>query len=183
MPGDAVVVLAPDRAGHWYDNPDLLARTAATLGWPRVAVPAADLVTGRDRAGRPGRARVCASHEAGLVGLAIRADGPVGFDLCDPRRADSVGSALPLVLTPAERELLGPAGLAGSGPARLWAAVEALAKLTGVGVLEARHRPRLTRLAPPRAAGVSLRTGRFGALVGCLAVAHEVKEEARCGSR
>lgn len=184
MSGEVLrIVLAADRPGHWYDNSDLLTRAAATLGWPRIAVAGPDLVTGRDGVQRSTQAWVCASHEAGVVGLAIRPAGPVGFDLCDSRRADSVRSALPLVLSPTEDELVGPSDLAGTGPARLWAAVEALAKLAGVGVLEVRRRPSLTRVMPPRAAGVSLRAGGFGPLIGCLAVPGQTKEEARCGSR
>lgn len=175
--GRAIVVIAPDRPGHWTDNPALLERLAAALAAPgarrgRVEVVDRTLVrvTGRDRSRHH---RVSASHEAGRVGLAVSPatdpDSGIGFDLCADRRVASIRSALPLVLTPAERALLGHA--IGGGPSHLalWTAVEALTKLARGRLLSPAGRPPLISLSPPHAAGVSLTHRCLGDLTCCVA--------------
>ena len=184
--GRAIVVIAPDRPGHWTDNPALLERLAAALAAPgarrgRVEVVDRTLVRVTGRVGTEHR-RVSASHEAGRVGLAVHPtagpDGAIGFDLCADRRVASIRSALPLVLTPAEQALLpDPGGTPGSsplgdGPAQLavWTAVEALTKLARGRLLSPAGRPRLTSLRPPLAAGVSLIHRCLGDLTCCVAI-------------
>ncbi|WOP17586.1 hypothetical protein [Raineyella sp. LH-20] len=199
--GRAIVVIVPDRPGHWPDNPALLGRLAGALagsGAPPVRIEVVDRtlleIVGRDGTRRH---RVSASHEAGRVGLAVSPaspadrDGGIGFDLCAEGRGDSIRSALPLVLTPAERALLcadhegdharadagardtaGPyVPLLGDGPSDLavWTAVEALTKLANGRLLSPAGRPRLTSLRPPLAAGVSLTHRCLGDLTCCVA--------------
>lgn len=215
--GRAIVVIAADRPGHWPDNPALLGRLAEALAGPdagrvRVAVVDRTLLE-VVRCDGTRRHRVSASHEAGRVGLAVSSAGPadrdsgeggtvgdggIGFDLCAEGRGASIRSALPLVLTPAERALLQhPAAdldagapdtgevdadvrttaaayvpLLGDGPSDLavWTAVEALTKLARGRLLSPAGRPRLISLRPPLAAGVSLTHRCLGDLTCCVAV-------------
>ncbi len=195
--GGVLVVLAPDLPGRWTGNPPLLGRLTAALE-ERVRGPVRVTVMDRSliRVAGPGgvrRCRVSASHEAGRVGLAVAppadppadpASGPatrIGFDLCGPGRETSIGSALPLVLTDAERDLLrrtvprtpGAGPLHGSvawDPAMVWTAVEALTKLAGVRLLTPTTRPRLTGADPLRATAVTLTHHSFDGLTGCVAV-------------
>lgn len=162
------LVTAADQPGHWYDNARLLSRAAAALGVEDVEATGADSVLWEGADGVV-EARVSASHEAGRVGLALSLTGPIGFDLCDPSRAASVRSALPLVLTATELSLLDPGTPSGIAAVEAWAAVEALAKCAGTGVLQRHKRPRLWSLRPPRAIGVRLWIRRLDGLVACAA--------------
>ncbi|QGF24181.1 hypothetical protein [Raineyella fluvialis] len=180
--GRTTVVIAPDRSGHWTDNPELLHRLAEALtgcARGRVGVEAVDRTL--LRVTRPGggsrHLRVSASHEAGRVGVALTTGPGIGFDLCGNGRAASIRSALPLVLSTAERALLPPADAPTTGPQStspaevvLWTAIEALTKLAGGRLLSPASRPRLTSVAPPLAAGTSLAHGCCGDLTWCAAL-------------
>ena len=163
-----LIVTAADRPGHWFDNARLLRRAAAALGVEAVEATGPCRLLGHCAEGAV-EARVSASHEAGRVGLALSLTGPIGFDLCDPARAASVRSALPLVLTAHEWSLLDHRSPSAVAAVEAWAAVEALAKCGGRGVLQRHRRARLWSLRPPRAIGVRLRFGRLDGLVACAA--------------
>lgn len=173
------VVTAADRPGHWYDNRSLLERAATVLRVATVHVRSPRLLAWRGPRGWV-EARVSAAHEAGRVGLAIGAVPRLGFDLCDPARVASVRSALPLVLTTTERTLPGAQAMSALGVVRVWAAIEALAKCCGVGVVHRDQRVPLTSLGPLRADGARLWVGRLDGLVACAALAgpaHGMEEE------
>ncbi len=177
--GRARVVLAPDRPGHWPENPILVRRLRTLLGGDgagraRVEIVDRTLVR-RCEPGRTRWYRVSASHEDSWVGVALTRSSAVGFDLCGDARARSARSALPLVLDATERPLLGqldacPADEGRPAAVTAWTSVEALTKYSHGRLLSPRSRVHLTSLAPPRCSGVSLLHAHVADLTACVAV-------------
>lgn len=151
----ATLLITDDDRRKWWSSERLVSDASETLGWDCVELGDAQrhfvwVTSGGQRL----RRWVSASHEEGLLGLAVgRGLRPIGMDLCSVRRYDSLLSALPLVLTQSEWGLL--SGLLASPveAARVWACVEAVVKLFRARLFQPATRPQITSACPLSVSG------------------------------